>query len=174
MRKRICIIYLILILPFMLFAADEVIAVTLDGAKVILNSDFTWAYAPAERETLVEEPNDLPITLQNFEITPRFKNYDLERYSDDVILSLYVKNNSGKKITGYRLFVRLRNAFGDHLSNLTLTVGDSILEPGEEDFPQFLWEDNQFIEEEVYDYLVTYSASNLKLTLTDAVVIYAP
>jgi hypothetical protein len=157
----------------MLFADDGVIATTPDGRTVILKSDYTWQYSLGQETDQEAEPQQFPMTVLDFEIIPLSKNYDLNRFSDEVVLLLSVRNDSGKKITGYRLFITVANAFGDHLRNLQLTCGDSVLEPGAEDFPEFLWEDNQFIDDEVFDDLVSFSKTNLRLTLTDVVVVFA-
>lgn len=159
-------VMIILLVPVMLSAATGIMAVTEDGKKVLLRPDYSWGYVDDANNDIEQS-----LSLLDFEIIPRPKNFELNRFSDDVILRLYLKNLLGNEINGYRLFLKLENAFGDSLRNLQLTAGDVVLGPGDVDVADFIWEDNQFIDDEVYDYLTNYSKNNLRLILEKVITI---
>ncbi|QEN06801.1 hypothetical protein EXM22_01890 [Oceanispirochaeta crateris] len=147
---------------FSLNAEENLIATTSEGKKVILNTDGTWSYI---NET------EQKITIVDFDIILRDKNYDESRYNKDAILNLKVKNISGNKIGGYRITVKMENGFGDLLHTLKLTSGNSVLDNDEIDNANFVFKDNQFIDDEVYDDLSAYSKNNLIITIVDSQVL---
>jgi hypothetical protein len=147
---------------FYLAAEEDLIATTPEGKKVILKEDGTWSYIKEIEQKL---------SIIDFDIFLRDKNYDENRYNKDVVLNLKVKNTSGFKISGYRINIQIENGFGDLLHTLQLTSGNSVLDIDEVDDANFVFEDNQFIDDEVYDNLSAYSKNNLMITIIDSKVL---
>ena len=143
-------------------AQEDIVAVTSSGEQVLLKSNGTWIY--------LDKP-EIPLIIDDFYIIPRGVNYDQSRYSNDVILNLIVRNISGVKIKGYRIKLQIANGFGDILHILQLTSGNSTLENNESEDAGFVFEDNQFIDDEVYDSLVAYSKDNLIFVILEATVL---
>ena len=73
-----------------------------------------------------------------------------------VDLSLFVENNFG---------VRIDDAFGTELLRVQLTDGTANLAPDGTGKASFGFEDNQFISDEPYDKLLSYSVENLKAVI---------
>ena len=84
---------------------------------------------------------------------------------NQVKLTLFVMNDSSATIRGWRGTLDVSDPFGDPLVSVQLTAGDSPIRPGDFRNVDFEWEDNQFIDDEVYDKLAQYPTANLTLTL---------
>lgn len=147
---------------FFVYAQENLIATTSEGRKVILKDDGTWSYMEEAEQNL---------TIVDFEVILREKNYKESRYNKDAVLILKVKNTSGQKISGYRINIQIQNGFGDILHTLQLTSGNSNLDNDEIEDANFVFEDNQFIDSEVYDSLSAYSKKNLKIIILNSKVI---
>jgi len=159
-RKNMKKIILLTLLSFFssicIFSQNEILATTLDGRSVILKENGKWEFAPVEK---------IDMQLMDFNIIPRSKDYENGRISDDLILSLKLKNVSGKSIQGYRITVDVRNGFGDLLKTLTITDGDENMENDTEEEAYFVFEYNKFIDNQVYDDVRSFSKANLILKL---------
>jgi len=147
---------------FFVYAQENLIATTSEGRKVILKDDGTWSYMEEAEQNL---------TIVDFEVILREKNYKESRYNKDAVLILKVKNTSGQKISGYRINIQIQNGFGDILHTLQLTSGNSNLDNDEIEDANFVFEDNQFIDSEVYDSLSAYSKKNLKIIILNSKVL---
>lgn len=123
-------------------------AVTYDGRAVILKSDGTWKYDSGEGKTL----KFLSYTTEEVagEYSRNYLNFTIE-----------VKNTTDRHITGWRIWLDVQNKFGDMVSSMTLTNGNASLGPGETETATFTWEDNEFMDDDVYSKLTGYSKENL-------------
>lgn len=104
-----------------------------------------------------------PLELISFNRTYLPKDYRVGRYSDELILTLILKNNTDKTIKAWRCFLVVKNPFGAILFETRLRDNVANIEPGEIGMAPFKWEDNQFINDEPFDKLMSYE--NLKLEL---------
>lgn len=107
------------------------------------------------------------LELVDFETKRLPVNYDASRYSAEAVLTLMVKNNTSQRIKAWKGLLIVKNAFGDVLFRVRLTDGTANIAPGQIAEASYSWEDNQFIDDEVYDKLVAYSKENLRLDLTE-------
>ena len=107
------------------------------------------------------------LELVNFDVKGLPVNTDVSRYSAEAVLTLYVKNNTTKRIKAWKALVVIKNAFGDVLFRTRLTDGTANIAIGETEKASFSWEDNQFIVDEPYDKILSYSKENLKIELKD-------
>jgi hypothetical protein len=163
--KKLILVSLLFCLVISTVASQETLeATTSDGRKVLLQQDGTWSFSE-------EKVN--PIEIVNFNVINRDVDYNQNRYSKDVLLELIIKNVSGRKIRGYKIIVEVQNAFGDRMNTLSLTSGNSVIENDQTENAMFRFEDNQFIQDEVYDNLISYSKDNLLIMLKEAKVIYS-
>ena len=103
------------------------------------------------------------LELVKFDISVFPKDIEDGRFSDVVYLTLYVKNNTSKRIKAWRAHTIVKNSFGDVLLKLTLTDGSANIAPGATEAAPFGWENNPFISDEPYDKLTSYSKENLKV-----------
>jgi hypothetical protein len=101
------------------------------------------------------------VRIESFEIKPRAGEYK-RNFAD---LTLHVKNVGEMRVKAWRLGVRFDDAFGSLLVTLKLTDGSADLAPGGTGKASFEFEDNQFIKDEVYDKLLSYSVENLEATI---------
>jgi len=159
MRKLIGVILLFITLTSF---ADQ-IATTDDGRKVLLKDNGTWEY--------VETSEGMLVSITDWNVVRLTEDYDVGRYSDEARLTLSVKNETDKLIKGWRLFIEVRNAFGDLMGKLTLTGGQSRIEPGQTINATFAFEDNQFLDGEPFDYLTSYNKDTMTIDLVEAKVI---
>jgi len=159
MKKTSVFVFFLSISLFSLFAQENLTAITTEGKNVLLKDDGTWAYIKDTEQKLA---------LIDFDVINRDINYDESRYKKDVVLNLKIKNISGFKIIGYRVNIKITNGFGDLLHTLQLTSGKSVLENNEIDDANFVFEDNQFIDNEAYDNLSAYSKDNLIISISDS------
>lgn len=164
--KKIVIIIILFSFVFILLAYsdDNINATTDDGRKVLLISDGTWIF---------QETDKLPLSLESFYVEGRDVDTNASRYSKDAVLTLVVKNETEKTIIAYRILIEIRNSFGEIMNKIRLTSGDSNIEPAENETAKFIFDDNQFIDNEVYDNLVAYNIKNLKIIIIEAIAIYA-
>ena len=81
------------------------------------------------------------------------------------ILTLYVLNDTNAPIRGWRGDLQVTDPFGDDLVSVELTAGDSPLGPGDIRNVVFEWENNPYIDDEVYDKLAAYDGTSLTVTL---------
>lgn len=163
MKKVVLLITMLALFSCFAFSDDGIRATTEDGKQVILNSDGSWKFL---------EGQALPISFSKFDVVKRDADVDSGRYSNDALLVLTIKNETDKIIKAYRLTIEVRNAFGDVMHTIKLTSGDSMIYPQETEDASFKFDDNQFIDDEVYDSLTAYSIDNLSLTIIDAQAVY--
>lgn len=154
-------LFLFLFNSFFIFC--DIKAITNDGKEVILKDDGTWQYVKNIK---------MELSLIDFNFMLREKDYNKDRYSNDVVIEFLLKNETDKIIKGYKILIEVKNSFGDLLNILEMISGDSILNVNESKADCFLFEDNQFIDDEVYDNFTVYNKENLILTLTKCQVIY--
>lgn len=107
------------------------------------------------------------LELVDFDIKGLPINTSVSRYSAEAVLTLYVKNNTSRKIKGWKILIGIKNSFGDTLFHTRLTNGMSNIDPGETEKASFSWEDNQFIADEPYDKILAYSKENLKIEMKE-------
>ena len=138
-----------------------------DGRKVLLKENGTWEFI-SERK--ITSKGDI-LTLESFQKKVLYQDYDIGRYQDRVVLTLFVKNNSEREIKGWRALMTVKNPFGELLFDCELTAGDQKIKPGKTEKADFGWEDNPFIHDQPYDKLMGYSEENLKIELSNIQVI---
>ncbi len=107
------------------------------------------------------------LELVDFDVKGLPVNTDVSRYSAEAVLTLYVKNNTSKRIKAWKALVVIKNGFGDILFRTRLTDGTANIAPGATEKASFSWEDNQFISDEPYDKIMAYSKENLKIELKE-------
>ncbi len=161
--KKLLFIMFFTILTIGVFAQD-LTGVTNDGRQVLLKPDGTWQFI---------EQQEFELSIIDFEISKRNKDTSAGRYSNDATLSLLIKNETDKNIIGWRINLEISNAFGDSLHTVQLTSGDSDLLSGEKQESLFRWDNNQFIDDEIYDTLALYSKSMLLLLIKSVMVVYS-
>ena len=132
-----------------------------------------WIWQPSTTNTLASIATAAAtrkgpdLELVDFETKRLPVNYDASRYSAEAVLTLMVKNNTSQRIKAWKGLLIVKNAFGDVLFRVRLTDGTANIAPGQIAEASYSWEDNQFIDDEVYDKLVAYSKENLRLDLTE-------
>lgn len=107
------------------------------------------------------------LELVDFDVKDLPVNTNVSRYSAEAVLTLYVINNTTKRIKAWRALVVIKNAFGDVLFRTRLTDGTANIAIGGTEKASFRWKDNQFIAGEPYDKILSYSKENLKIELKD-------
>ncbi len=115
-----------------------------------------------------------PLELIKFKKINRPANYSIQKYSPYVNLKLTLKNNTEETITAWKSLMKVRNAFNEEILTIMLTSGDSQIKPGMTENADFIWEDNQFIDDEPYDRLATTSSENLKIDISETKVVTKP
>ena len=138
-----------------------------DGRKILLKEDGTWEFVSEKKEVSKGEV----LTLERFKMKYVPQDYESDRYSDEVRLILFVKNNSNKEIKAWKALMTGKNPFEEELFTCNLTSGASNIKPGKTEKATFGWEDNPFIDGQPYDKLMSYSEENLKIELSDIEVI---
>ena len=146
------------------------------GTKLtILETEEKWVKVSVEgwidkryTSTIATEVSKGPLELLDFDVTARPKDILNSRFSDTVVLTLHIKNNTSQRIKAWRLNLRVTNSFGDELvPSIQLTSGSANLKPGKIQKANFSWEDNEFLGDEVYDKLSGYSKETLQLHFLD-------
>lgn len=165
MKKYLVVIVLSVLVVCVAFSEDGIKATTEDGKQVILKDDGTWALADQRQASI-------PLSLAKFDVVKRDKDYDAGRYNEDALLVLTIQNDSDQIVKAYKLTVEVHNAFGDVMHTLHLTSGDSMINPHETEDATYKFDDNPFIDDEVYDSLTSYSVDNLSIVITEAKVVY--
>ena len=107
------------------------------------------------------------ISLESHSVRLLDVNVDASRYSKVAELTMFVRNNSSARITAWRVMATFTDPFGDEMFKIQLTSGNTSIAPRDIAEARFSFEDNQFIDDEPYDNLASYAASNIKITLDD-------
>ena len=138
------------------------------GLKTIESNLVADANKSPKTDTEVSKPlSAIKLQLINFDVKRLPVNYDVSRYRPKAVLTLYLKNNTSKRIKAWRALIIVKNAFGDVLFRARLTDGSANIPPGGTEKASFSWEDNQFIDDEPYDKLVAYSKENIKIEIKE-------
>ena len=139
------------------------------GLKTITESNLVAdANKSPKTYTKVSKPlSAIKLQLIDFDVKRLPVNYDVSRYRPKAILTLYLKNNTSKRIKAWKALIIVKNAFGDVLFRARLTDGSANIPPGGTEKASFSWEDNQFIDDEPYDKLVAYSKENIKIEIKE-------
>lgn len=82
-----------------------------------------------------------------------------------------IKNATSNPIKAWSARLTAKNAFNKTILETNLESNVSDILPGETESASFIWEDNKFINDETYDKVMATSDENLKLELTDDVVV---
>lgn len=168
MRRIINVITFSLVVSIAAIGVCKDLTATLeDGRKVLLKDDGTWEFISKQGEV----NNGGILTLERFKKKYIPQDYKNNRYSDEVQLILFVKNNSDKEIKAWKATMAVKNAFGELLLTSNLTSGASNIKPEKIEKATFGWEDNPFIDGEPYDKIMPYSEENLKIELSNIKVI---
>lgn len=113
------------------------------------------ASAQPAAPTAAKQSSSAPVMFISGKLSRVFKNYENEDFSDRIRLHLTFRNTQPKTVVGISHTFTISNAFGEVLKtgkdNLDIRIGpNQTLES-----PMFYyWDDNPFIDDEVYDTLV--------------------
>lgn len=112
-------------------------------------------------------PTPTELSLDSFSKTYLSRNPDAYEFSNRIRITLRIKNNGERRIKAWRAVLVVKNSFGDTILTSQITDGTANIIPGQVAEASYVWEDNQFIENEPYDRLMAYDSSNLNMYLKD-------
>src|SRR5690606_29226448 len=122
-----------------------------------------------ERKNKLAKLKDLPkpLAIEKYAVTRSEDQYG-RKFAK---LLLRVKNKGNKRVTAYKLTIEVKTKLGSNYGTLQLTSESSSIEPLEFSLDEYSFEDNQFIQGEIYDKLAATSTENLVLKLVDQIVV---
>ena len=164
-------ILLILALTLFIFTqashADDISATTKDGSDVILHDNGNLEFAKDSTNN-----ENVAISIEDFYKTHLPADLGTGKYFDEVQLTLLIRNNTHKTIKSWSAMLNVKNKFDTLLVKYQLTSGILSIKPGQIERSDVIWKDNQFVDGDVYDELISYDIATLKLSLTDIEIIH--
>lgn len=88
-------------------------------------------------------------------------------FTETMTLTLTVKNMGETRIKAWKARMLAKNSFGEVLFQANLSSDSSSIPPAEVEDAPFQWENNPFMENEIFDKLAATSDENLSIELSD-------